>query len=73
MDLRTRMITEWLSKEYSITELSGRYDVSRKTIYKWIERYGNEGIEGLVELARTPHHRPNATPEEIVKVMVEWT
>jgi len=39
MDQRVRMVGDWLSKEYSITKLSQIYDVSRKTIYKWIKRY----------------------------------
>jgi transposase len=43
------MITDWLGKEFSVTELSGRYDVSRKTIYKWMVRYQELEFEGLEE------------------------
>jgi transposase-like protein len=39
LDLRTEMIDQWLSREYSVTELSESYGVSRKTLYKWINRY----------------------------------
>lgn len=70
MELRTGMIDEWLSKEYGITELSNRYAVSRKTVYKWIERYNDLGLEGLKELSRAPRTYPNETPEEMVKVIL---
>jgi transposase InsO family protein len=70
LDLRTEMLNGWLSQEYSITELSESYSVSRKTIYKWIERYLSQGKGGLAELSREPHHHPNATPEEVVKAIL---
>lgn len=71
LDLRNKMITDWLSKEFSVTELSGRYDVSRKTVYKWIERYQELGFKGLEELSRAPRACPNETPEEVVKVILD--
>ena len=71
LDLRTAMLREWLEKEYGITELSSRYGVSRKTVYKWIERYQNGELEGLEELSKAPHRHPNATSGEIVKAIVD--
>lgn len=70
VDLRVQMISEWLSKEYTVTELSRRYEVSRKTIYKWIERYESQGFEGLEELSKAPYCHPNAIPEEVVRAIV---
>jgi transposase InsO family protein len=71
MDLRTSMINQWLAKEYSISELSESYGVSRKTIYKWIERYVSQGEAGLAELSKAPYHHPNATPEDTIKVILD--
>lgn len=71
LDIKMEMITLWLSKEYTITELSTIYSVSRKTIYKWIERYNEQGVLGLKESSREPYNHPNATPEEIVKVILD--
>jgi len=34
MDEKIKMIGDYLSKEYTITQLSQMYEVSRKTIYK---------------------------------------
>ena len=70
LDLRTEMVNEWLGGEYSITELSEGYSVSRKTIYKWIERYLSQGLVGLSDLSREPQHHPNATPDEKVEAIL---
>ena len=43
----------------SISELAEIYKVSRKTIYKWVERYEQMGMAGLADLSRRPHHSPN--------------
>ena len=66
MDQKIQMIGNWLSSEYSITELSEMYGVSRKTIYKWIGRYETAGEDGLKELPRAPWDHPNETPSELV-------
>ena len=71
LDIKIEMINLWLNEEYNITELSTIYSVSRKTIYKWIERYNEQGILGLKESSREPFSHPNATPEEIVKVILD--
>jgi transposase InsO family protein len=66
MDQRTQFIADFLRESLSITELCQLYDVSRKTGYKWIERYLRSGPAGLEERSRKPHRSPNATAEEIV-------
>ena len=57
MDLRVRLIQEYEEGE-DITALGELYGVSRKTIYKWIDRYAAEGVGGLADRSRAPHHRP---------------
>lgn len=70
MDQKVQMIGDWLRDEYTITELGEMYDVSRKTIYKWISRYKAEGPAGLEERTRAPESHPNAIPREIAKIIV---
>lgn len=70
LGIKKEMINDWLTKEYNITELSDRYDVSRKTIYKWLDRYYEKGLSGLEELSREPFHHPNATPVEMVETIL---
>ena len=70
MDQKIQLIGDWLSGDYTVTDLSKAYSVSRNTIYKWVERYEREGPEGLEERSRAPHSHPNATSSEIVQAIV---
>ena len=70
MDQKMKMVGDWLSEEYTITQLSELYEVSRKTIYKWIGRYQTEGATGLKERSRAPRGHPNATPLEVAREIV---
>ena len=70
MDQKMRMIGDYLDKDYSVTQLGEMYEVSRKTIYKWIGRYEREGPPGLEERARAPKCHPNATPLEAAREIV---
>lgn len=54
----------------SISELSEIYGVSRKTVYKWLERYDEQGLAGLIELSRRPHHSPNQVSAEMEAAIV---
>jgi transposase InsO family protein len=71
MDERVSLITDWRSGNYSITELSRIYGVSRKVIYKWTTRYEGQGIDGLKEQNRAPQSHPNQTAAEVVKGLIE--
>ena len=66
MDQKIQMISNWLSGEYSITELGRIHEVSRKTLYKWIERYEVDQETGLQERTSRPLTMPRATPIEVV-------
>lgn len=70
MDQRVQLIEDWKGAYYSITDLSRKYGVSRKTVYKWLKRYQDDGIDGLFEQRRAPKYSPNRTSEEKVKVIV---
>lgn len=66
MDQKIQMISNWLSGEYNISELSQIYGVSRKTLYKWINRYELDQDNGLQEWSRIPLNMPRSTPTEVV-------
>lgn len=53
-----------------MTELCDRFFISRKTGYKWLGRYHEQGAEGLVDRSRAPHSCPHRTPPEIEEVIV---
>lgn len=71
MDQKIQLIADWQSDYFSVTDLSNRYGVSRPTIYKWLSRYEEFGIEGLKEQSRAPHHSPNQTEADIVEFIVK--
>ncbi|MGQ0592562.1 MAG: helix-turn-helix domain-containing protein [Gammaproteobacteria bacterium] len=71
MDQRTQFIVDYLRRSLSITELCERYGISRKSGYKWIERYENEGPAGLPSAPERPRICPTQTPEEVVQALME--
>lgn len=74
MDQKIKMISDWLSGEYSIIDLSRIYKVSRKTIYKWIKRYDAGEYSGLQEHSRKPLRMPGATsPDIVVQILMAKT
>jgi len=44
--------------------------ISRKTFYKWVARCRAEGLEGLQERSRRPHHCPAQTGVEVEDAVV---
>ncbi len=67
MEQRVQFIGDYLKQEWTITELCRYYGISRVTGYKWIERWEQEGPEGLRERSRAPHHHPQAVDQEMRK------
>lgn len=70
MDERVGFIADHQSGLWTMTELCERYEVSRKTGYKWLSRYRLEGAAGLVERSHAPHVHGRATPEHLVEAIV---
>ena len=70
MDERLMFIAEWQSGKKTISEVCREFGVSRKTGYKLIERYVAEGVDGLKDRSRAPHHHPHAVSEEIEAAIV---
>ncbi len=71
MDQRTQFIADYCRQLFSLAELCERFDISRKTGYKWIERYEAEGPGALHDRSRRPHRCPFETPPEIVRALLE--
>ena len=67
MEQKIEFICEWRTGKYTITELCKNFEISRPTAYTLINRFEEQGFEGLKEQSRTPKKHPNATPENIVK------
>ena len=50
-----------------------KFCISRKTFYKWLKRYRNSGGNpaSLLDNPRRPHHFPKATPESVVRRILQ--
>lgn len=51
----------------SMAELCRRFGISRKTGYKWLNRYRVQGDAGLVARSRRPQTSPGATPAAMLE------
>src|SRR5919108_2851191 len=65
MDQRVAFIADWLRDEWTMSDLAERYGISRKTAYKWIERYEADPERGLAERSRAPKAHGRAMAAEI--------
>ena len=71
MNERKRFILEATGGLFSHTELCLRHGVSRKTGYKWIERYESEGPDGLGDRPHRVRAHPHTTEPHVVDAALE--
>ncbi len=71
MSLRQSFIAEVQAGEFSFSECCRRYGISRKSGYKWQERFKECGRAGLFDRPRIAKTFPHATSEE-VETLVLW-
>ena len=71
MDLKIQLVNDRDNKNFSITDLSQKYGISRPTVYKWLERYEQIGVEGLKEQSRAPKSCPHRTEQKILELIIQ--
>jgi len=59
---RLKFVQDAQSDRFTMAELCARHGVSRKTGYKWITRYAEEGRRGLGDPSRAPQTCPADLP-----------
>jgi putative transposase len=70
-DKRKELIDAYMA-QVSMTELCKRYNVSRKTAYKWLNRYLELGSEeGLKDLPKAPHNPVRIFAEEQIRMALD--
>jgi putative transposase len=67
MEERIHFVMAVKRREESFAAICRSFGVSRRVGYKWLERYGDEGIEGLKDRSRAPLHHPQAVAERIAE------
>jgi putative transposase len=70
VNLRMHFMTEWQRGCWTMTELCAEYQISRKTGYKWLDRFKASGPAGLDDQSRRPHHSPQATDSALIDALV---
>ena len=68
---RMKFIVAWNTGDWKMADLCREFGISRKTGYKYLERYREVGIEGLKDGSHAAHHQPNKTRPLIVELIVE--
>lgn len=71
MEQRARFVLDALKGHFSMSELCYRYGVSRKTGYKWVERYEAGGASGCDDRSRAPRRHPNATSAAVERLVIK--
>jgi transposase-like protein len=71
MSLRSEFIHLAELQDSNISELCRRFGISRKTGYKWLKRFQEEGESGLADRSRRPHHSPQRSPAGVEAAVVE--
>jgi len=71
MDAKVAFILDWKSGKYLVSDLCAQYGISRKTGYKWINRFMDGGPDGLFERSHAPCESPHRTPVEVEQAIVD--
>lgn len=69
MQQREQFITDHSSGLFTMRELCDRYNVSRKTGYKWLARFREHGRAGLSDRSHAPHHCPHRISDEMATLL----
>jgi len=64
--LREEFVLKALGKQLPFTRLCEEHGISRKTGYKWMERFRKGGLPALHDETRGPKGNPNALSENVV-------
>ncbi len=71
MSLRKEFVLLSQQEESNISQLCKRFDISRKTGYKWIKRYKEGGVENLQDRSKKPNTCPHQTDKSIEQAITE--
>ena len=66
MEERMRFVIAARAEGAVMSRECARSGISRETGYKWLARYAAEGVEGLKDRSRAPHHHGRAHGEDLL-------
>ena len=68
---RALLVRRVVDEGLRVEEAAHAAGVSLRTAYKWLQRFREEGAEGLVDRSSRPIHCPHATPPAVVAQLIE--
>lgn len=71
MEQRIQFIRDWLKKTHSVSDLCALYGISRKSAYKWIARYMNDGADWAMDRSHEAAVVHNKTPVEVEQALMQ--
>ena len=66
MSVKKEFVLKALGREAPMVELCREYGISRKTGYKWIDRFQRQGLQGLVDESRRPLTSPLEASNSVI-------
>lgn len=71
MDLKKEFVLQAIKQKRNISFLCDQYNIDRKTGYKWLSRFEQDGIAGLSERSRRRiNQHPNKTSKNIEDLII---
>lgn len=70
VDRRYQVIQGLHAGVWSVSEAARQAGVSRKTLYKWLARFEEEGVAGLADRSRAPHRHPREVAAERLEAVL---
>ena len=71
MEERIRMLSDYDSGNWSVSELCRRYGICRDTFYEWHQRRARGAEDWFLDRSHAPLHCPHATAEEVKKKIIK--
>lgn len=71
VDQREKFIVDAHVRAFNMSELCERYGISRKTGYKWLSRYEEEGKRGLRDRSKAPQSCPHRIDTVVARAICD--
>ncbi len=70
-ELRREMVEWYFAHNENASETARMFRTKRQTVTKWVERYEQEGVTGLLNRSRAPKTNPNKIPKEEENIILD--